>query len=198
MLRGLLTPALILIFGNVASGQTPGDAVKLTSKDGKEMEVRLIQIEEYGIRAMRGGTIYTFDWLNLDPLCAQAMRGIRWLDFKHDRFDGRSTSTIKDVPFDEDPSIELSGVVTLAPFQQNDQERYSLFFIRVAPDWEWLRYHPVRILVDGQPLGNLNSEIDTEVFSGGQVYENVSITINDQLMDKICAAKLVELKIRDS
>jgi len=61
-------------------------------------------------------------------------------------------------------------------------------------DWRWLKYHPVRLLVDGS-LWEFNPSLDHEVMDGPTCYERVGVELSLQQMKTLALARKVEVEV---
>ncbi len=72
---------------------------------------------------------------------------------------------------------------------------FVVMLTRVHDDWRWMKYHPVKFLVDGEPMKISDMKVDTEVLSGGNVYEALPLSLSPEQMVRLTMAKEIRMKI---
>lgn len=112
------------------------------------------------------------------------------LTVKKDRFTGSTTISFRhDLKLNED--VEVSGWVLCT---SSNDAFFHLRFTRIADSWRWLSYHKAYWLVDGVSRYE-DSDLTTNVLSGGRVYEAFSFSMNRDQAKEFVKSKSAAVKI---
>lgn len=74
-------------------------------------------------------------------------------------------------------------------------ENVTLSFTLVSAGWQFLKYHPVKFLLDGQKLDPGESEHSGDILSGGDVIEYVRVSLDLPTFQKLIQAGQVDVQV---
>ena len=119
------------------------------------------------------------------------------LTVDHDDFEDVYKVTCAEIPL----NFSIGGVSTCTVeanflgFKKNSSiPFFALRITRVGKDWQWLKSHKARALIDGQPA-ECDSRINTSMMAGGATLEIVSIPLQDAEARQWAEGEQIRLRV---
>lgn len=166
---------------------------EITAADGRKIAGEVLRVEANGVVFERADRrTFTIPWEALEARQALKLQTRHFVTEKTDKFDGSTRLSLKDEVVLKD-GVEMD-ICAIVMEQREAPTIWLLNWTRIAQGWEWLKHHPVTLLVDGERW-TPEPEIHTEVLDGGRVYEAVSVQLSAEQVARLVAAKTIEAKV---
>lgn len=76
-----------------------------------------------------------------------------------------------------------------------DSVRYWLAFHQFGREWEWMKYHATKMLVNDDSLALSEETFHSDIQENGLLHEMVLLRLNNEQMIRVLKAKTVRLKV---